>query len=92
MMKQAGHADAKPMKIIGMCHPTLAEAVLVAQQKAQVPPTITCRYSVYQGLDGKVYVLRFNTELMAQMSQGEVAAALAKLAKEEDAVMAAVLK
>jgi uncharacterized protein (DUF302 family) len=75
-----------------MCHPTLAEAVLVAQQKAQVPPTITCRYSVYQGLDGKVYVLRFNTELMAQMSQGEVAAALAKLAKEEDAVMAAVLK
>jgi len=92
MMKQAGHADTKPMKIIGMCHPSLAEAVLLAQQKAQVPPSLTCRYSVYQGLDGKVYVLRFNTGLMAQMSQGEVAAALANLAREEDAVMASVLK
>jgi uncharacterized protein (DUF302 family) len=92
MMKQAGHPDTKPMKIIGMCHPTLAEAVLVAQQKAQLPPTITCRYSVYQGLDGKVYVLRFNTGLMAQMSQGEVASALASLAREEEAVMATVLK
>lgn len=92
MMKQAGHTDVKPMRILGMCHPTLAEAVLVAQQKAQVPPSLTCRYSVYQGLDGKVYVMRFNTGLMAQMSQGEVAAALANLSKEEDAVMASVLK
>lgn len=92
MMKQAGHADVKPMKILGMCHPALAEAVLVAQQKAQMPPSLTCRYSVYQGLDGKVYVMRFNTALMAQMTKGEVAAALANLAKEEDAVMASVLK
>lgn len=92
MMKKSGHDDAKPMKIVGMCHPALAEAVLTAQQKAQVPPSITCRYSVYQSLDGKVYVMRFNTSLMAQMSQGEIAAALANLAKEEDAVMAAVLK
>lgn len=92
MMKQAGHTDVKPMRILGMCHPTLAEAVLVAQQKAQMPPTLTCRYSVYQGLDGKVYVMRFNTGLMAQMTKGEVAAALTNLSKEEDAVMAAVLK
>lgn len=92
VMKKAGHADAKPMKIVGMCHPTLAEAVLKAQQKAQVPPSLTCRYSVFEGQDGKIYVMRFNTGLMAQLSQGEVAAALANLAKEEDAVLAAVVK
>jgi uncharacterized protein (DUF302 family) len=92
MLKKAGHADAKPMKIIGMCQPALAEAVLVAQQKAQVPPTLTCRYSVFENKDGKVYVMRFNTSLMAQMSQGEVAAALVNLAREEDALMASVMK
>lgn len=92
MMKKAGHADAKPMKIVGMCHPALAEAVLKAQQKAQVPPSLTCRYSVFESKDGKIYVMRFNTSLMAQMSQGEISAALANLAKEEEAVMAHVLK
>ncbi len=91
-MKKAGHKDAKAMKILGMCHPKLAEAVLTAQQKAQMPPSLTCRYSVYEGLDGKVYVMRFNTALMAQMSKGEVAAALSNLANEEDAMMAAVMK
>lgn len=92
VMKKAGHNDAKPMKIVGMCHPALAEAVLAAQQKAQVPPSLTCRYSVFEGQDGKVYVMRFNTSLMAQLSQGGVATALANLAKEEDAVLATVLK
>lgn len=89
MMKQAGHTDVKPMKILGMCLPTLAEAVLVAQQKTQAPPSLTCRYSVYQGFDGKVYVMRFNSGLMLQ---GEVATALSNLSKEEDAVIASVLK
>ena len=91
-MKKAGHKEAKPMKILGMCHPKLAEAVLTAQQKAQMPPSLTCRYSVYESLDGKVFVMRFNTALMAQMSKGEVAAALGNLANEEDAMMAAVMK
>ncbi len=92
MMRKAGHADAKPMKIVGMCHPTLAEAVLKAQQQAQTPPSLTCRYSVFEGKDGKIYVMRFNTSLMAQMSQGGISAALTNLAKEEEAVMSSVLK
>ena len=92
MMKKSGRDDAKPMKIVGMCHPSLAEAVLVAQQKAQMPPSLTCRYSVFEGQDGKIYVMRFNTGLMAQLSNGEVATALANLAREEDAVLSTVLK
>jgi uncharacterized protein (DUF302 family) len=91
-IQKAGHKNAKPMKILGMCHPGLAEAVLKAQQKAKMPPALTCRYSVYEGLDGKVYVMRFNTSMMAGMAQGEVAAALTNLAKEEEALMSTVLK
>lgn len=91
-MKKAGHKDAKPMKILGMCHPKLAEAVLIAQQKAQMPPSLTCRYSVYEGLDSKIYVMRFNTALMAQMTKGDVAIALTNLANEEEAMLAGVLK
>lgn len=91
-MKKAGHKEAKPMKILGMCHPTLAESVLKAQLQAKMPPALTCRYSVYEALDGKIYVMRFNTSMMAGMAQGDVATALTNLAKEEDALMNTVLK
>lgn len=91
-MKKAGQKDAQPMRIIGMCHPKLAEAVLIAQQKAQLPPALTCRYSVYENQDGKVIIMRFNTTLMAKMSKGEVATALINLAHEENAMMDSALK
>lgn len=92
-MQKAGHKDAKPMKVIGMCPQAQVEAVLKAQQAANMPPGgINCRYSVYEGLDGKVYVMRFNTAMIAQMAKGGVAAALNSLNKEEEAVLAGVLR
>jgi uncharacterized protein (DUF302 family) len=91
-MKKAGHKEARPMKVVGMCHPGLAEAVLKAQQQAKQPPALTCRYSVFESPDGKTYVMRFNTSLMAEGAKGDVATALANLAREEDALMTAVLK
>lgn len=63
-----------------------------APQDVHVPPSLTCRYSVFEGQDGRLCVMRFNTSLMTQPSQGEVATALANLSKEEDAVLASVLK
>jgi uncharacterized protein (DUF302 family) len=92
-MRKSGHKEAKPMKIIGMCPQPFVEGVLKAEQAANLPPSgINCRYSVYEGLDGKVYVMRFNTMLFAQMAQGDVAAALSSLSREEDAVLAGVLR
>jgi uncharacterized protein (DUF302 family) len=92
-MRKAGHNDAKPMKMIGMCPQPQVEALLKAQQAAHMPPGgISCRYSVYEGLDGKVYVMRFNTALLAKMAKGDVAAALNNFDREEDAVMAGVIR
>jgi uncharacterized protein (DUF302 family) len=92
-MRKAGHKDPKPMKVIGMCPQPQVEAVLKAQQAANLPPGgINCRYSVYEGLDGKVYVMRFNTPLIAQMAKGDLASALNNLNKEEDAVLAGVVR
>jgi uncharacterized protein (DUF302 family) len=92
-MTKAGHKDAKPMKVIGMCPQPLVETLLKAQQAANMPPGgINCRYSLYEGLDGKVYVMRFNTSLIGQMSKGDVAAAFNNISKEEEAIMAGVLR
>ncbi len=92
-MRKAGHKEAKPMKVLGMCPQTQMVTVLKAEQAAKIPPVgVNCRYSVYEGLDGKVYVMRFNTALTAQMAKGDVATALAALSKEEDAMLAGVLR
>jgi uncharacterized protein (DUF302 family) len=92
-MRKAGHSYAKPMKVLGMCPQAQVEAVLKAEEAARMPPVgVNCRYSVYEGMDGKIYVMRFNTTLTAQMAKGDVAIALANLAKEEDAVMAGVVR
>ncbi len=92
-MRKAGHAYAKPMKVLGMCPQAQVEAVFKAEQQANLPPVgVNCRYSVYEGMDGKIYVMRFNTTLTAQMAKGEVATALSSLAKEEDAIMVEVIR
>jgi uncharacterized protein (DUF302 family) len=92
-MRKAGHKEAKPMKVLGMCPQAQVEAVLKAEQQAKLPPVgVNCRYSVYEGMDGKVYVMRFNTALTAQMAKGDVATALAGLSREEDAILAGVLR
>jgi len=92
-MHKAGHKEAKPMKVLGMCPQAQAEAVLKAEQAAKILPVgVNCRYSVYEGMDGKVYVMRFNTALTAQMAKGDVATALAALSKEEDAMLVGVLR
>ncbi|HYP67005.1 MAG TPA: DUF302 domain-containing protein [Thiobacillaceae bacterium] len=92
-MHKAGHKEAKPMKVLGMCPEAQVEAVLKAEQQAKLPPAgVNCRYSVYEGMDGKIYVMRFNTALTAKMAKGDVATALFNLAKEEDAIMAGVVR
>ena len=92
-MRKAGHKEAKPMKVLGMCPQAQVETVLKAEEAAHIPPAgVNCRYSVYEGMDGKIYVMRFNTALTAQMAKGDVATALSGLAREEDAMLAGVLR
>ncbi len=92
-MRKAGNKEAKPMMVLSMCPQAQVEAVLKAEQAARIAPVgVNCRYSVYQGMDGRIYVMRYNTALIAQMAKGEVATALNNLAKEEGAVMAGVVR
>jgi len=92
-MRKAGHKGARPMKVLGMCPQAQAEAVFKAEQAARILPVgVNCRYSVYEGMDGKIYVMRFNTALTAQAAKGDVATALYSLAKEEGAIMAGVVR
>jgi uncharacterized protein (DUF302 family) len=87
-MIKAGHKTAKPFKMLVMCNKDLAENLIKAQVAQQAMPFAPCRLSVFEGNDGKVYIAKPNTELMAQMATPAFAPMLKKFAEEENAVLA----
>jgi uncharacterized protein (DUF302 family) len=87
-MIKAGHKDAKPFKMLVMCNKDLAENLIKAQIAQKAMPFAPCRMSVFEGNDGKVYIAKPNTQLMAQMATPAFAPLLKKFVEEENAVLA----
>lgn len=86
-MLKAGHKNAKPFKILTMCKKDLAEPLLKAQIEHKTMPFAPCRISVFEGGDGKVYVAKPNTELMAQTATPAFTPLLKKFVEEEKALL-----
>lgn len=90
-MQKAGQKDAKPFTVLNMCKKDLAENLLKAQMANKAMPFVPCRISVFEGNDGKVYITRPNTEMMAQMAMPAFAPLLKKFADEEKAMLAGIV-
>lgn len=84
VMRQGGIKDAKRMKVMQLCPAGASEKV--AKAGAGKVPALPCRATVFEGKDGKIYVVRMNVTSLAKVMQGEVAKALAEVGAEEDAL------
>jgi uncharacterized protein (DUF302 family) len=91
-MIKAGHKTAKPFKMLVMCNKDLAENLIKAQVAQKAMPFAPCRLSVFEGNDGKVYIAKPNTELMAQMATPAFAPLLKQFAEEENALLAKIIE
>lgn len=89
-MQKAGQKDAKPFTMLTMCKKDLAESLLKAQATHKAMPFAPCRLSVFEGSDGKVYIAKPNTELMAQMAMPAYAPLLKQFVEEEKALLAGI--
>ena len=89
-MLKAGHKEAKPFKMLAMCKKDLAESLLKAQAANKAMPFAPCRMSVFEGSDGKVYIVKPNTELMAQTAPPAFEPLLKKIVEEEKALLAGI--
>ena len=84
-MAKAGMADAQRMMVIQGCPADFNEKLAKAGS-GKLPPH-PCRFTVFQGRDGKAYVMRMNTSHLAKGVQGDASALLAGLAGEEEAIL-----
>lgn len=84
-MAQAGASDSKRMKVIATC-PKSANERLAKVSGGKLPP-LPCRITVFEAKDGKAYVVRMNTALLARTLKDEPAKVMNDIANEEFAAL-----
>ncbi len=84
-MKQQGATDAKRMKVLGIC-PKDANERLAHASQGKLPP-LPCRVTIFEAKDGKTYVVRMNTALLARGLKDEPAKVMSEIAAEEMAML-----
>ncbi len=89
-MKETGAKEARRMKVVPLCPAGASEKV--AKAGGGKTPPLPCRATVFDGKDGKVYVMRMNLANLAKAMQGDLAKAMAEVAAEEDALYKDILE
>lgn len=89
-MLKAGQKNARPFTMLTLCRKDLAENLLKVQMANRAMPFVPCRMSVFEGSDGKVYIAKPNTDMMAQTATPTFAPLLRQFAEEEKAMLAGI--
>ena len=59
-----------PVKVFELCHPDHAEKILKRSEERIVSTMMPCRVAIYEKADGKVYLSRMNSGLVAKTMGG----------------------
>ena len=77
--------------LLSLCHPKYAESVLTTDRYVSV--MMPCKFSIWEGDDGKVYLTKMNMRLMGKMFGGNIAEIMgSKVARDEEAMLQGMLK
>lgn len=89
-MKKSGK-DVLPARVYELCQPDHAYRILSADEERIVSAMMPCRVAVYERPDGKTYISRMNSSLMAGMMGGLIAEVMATAAAENEEILSPVL-
>jgi uncharacterized protein (DUF302 family) len=84
--------DFKPrVTLVSLCHPDYAQSVLTSDRYVSV--MMPCKFSVWEGDDGKVYLTKMNMGLMGKLFGGNIAHVMSgKVAVDEEKILDGLLK
>ena len=83
--------DVKQVKVFELCHPDLAGAILQENDERIVSSLMPCRVAIYEKDDGKVYISRMNTSLLAGMMGGLIKDVMADASGESEVMLQSIL-
>lgn len=82
---------APRVTLVGLCQPNYAESVLTSDRYVSV--MMPCKFSVWEGDDGKVYLTKMNMGLMGKMFGGNIATVMGQnVAADEEKILEGLLK
>ena len=87
-----GKEDVNSVRIVEICNPDLSEKILKSDDEKIVSTMMPCRVAIYQKADGKVYVSRMNSGLLAKAMGKITKREMAKAYSETEIFLDSVLK
>lgn len=90
-MKKNGY-EVLPVKVLAICQPQHAIKVLGKDDERIVSSMMPCRVSVYEKSDGKTYISRMNTKMMASHFEGAVKEVMVGTSEEIEEMLKPVMK
>lgn len=83
--------EVRPVKVFELCKPDHAYEILKESEERIVSSMMPCRVAVYQKADGKTYVSRMNSALMAKTMNSLIQEVMGEAYSENEAILQAVL-
>ena len=83
--------DVKQVKVFELCHPDYASKILLESDERIVSSLMPCRVAIYEKDDGKVYISRMNTSLMAGMMGGLIKDVMADASNDTEIILESIL-
>lgn len=84
--------DVKAVKVFELCHPDHAGKILKESEERIVSTMMPCRVAIYEKQDGKVYISRMNSGMMAGTMGGLISEVMDDAAKENEEILDAIIK
>ncbi len=89
-LEKHGHPLGRKVRIISLCKPPYAQAVLGREAFRRLSGIMPCRISVYEADDGTVWVAQMNTGLMGRMFGRFVGGVMGRVSEEEHRILETV--
>lgn len=84
--------DVLPVKVFSVCHPKHSSKILDKDDERLVSSLMPCRVSVYEKSDGKVYISRMNTGVLAKSFGGVIEEVMQASTDEIEEILSPLLK
>ena len=83
--------DVLPIKVFALCHPQHSSKILLKDDERIVSSLMPCRVSVYEKSNGKSYISRMNTGVLAKSIGGIVEEVMIASSKEVEEILSTLI-
>jgi uncharacterized protein (DUF302 family) len=83
--------DVLPVKVFSLCHPNHSSRILEKDSERIISSMMPCRVSIYEKTDGKTYISRMNSSMVAAGFGGIAEEVMTESANEVEEIIEHIL-